>query len=71
MSEVNYKSTLFACYLGYITQALIVNLPPILFVVFQSLYGLSYTQLGSLVFVVFITQLIVDALAAKYIDLIG
>lgn len=71
MSEVNYKSTLFACYLGYITQALIVNLPPILFVVFQSLYGLSYTQLGSLVFVVFITQLIVDALAAKYIDSIG
>lgn len=71
MSEVNYKSTLHACYLGYITQALIVNLPPLLFVVFQDLYGLSYTKLGSLVFAIFITQLIVDALAARYIDVIG
>lgn len=71
MSDPNYKSTLYACYLGYITQALIVNLPPILFVVFQEQFGLTYTKLGSLVFIVFITQLIVDALAAKYIDLIG
>jgi fucose permease len=67
----NYKSTLHACYLGYISQALIVNLPPILFVVFQDKFGLSYTMLGSLVMLVFVTQLIVDALAAKFVDKIG
>lgn len=67
----NYKSTLHACYLGYISQALIVNLPPILFVVFQDKFGLSYTMLGSLVMLIFVTQLIVDALAAKFVDKIG
>jgi fucose permease len=71
MNETNYKSTLHACYLGYITQALIINLPPLLFVVFQEKFGLSYTMLGSLVATVFVTQLIVDALAIKLVDKIG
>ena len=69
--NVNYKSTLYACYLGYITQALIVNLPPLLFVVFKEKFGLSYTMLGNLVVVIFITQLVVDALAIRYVDKIG
>ncbi len=71
MHNTNYKSTLHACYLGYITQALIVNLPALLFVVFKDKFGLSYTLLGSLVVVIFITQLIVDALAIRFIDRIG
>ena len=71
MQTVNYKGTLHACYLGYITQALIVNLPPLLFVVFREKFGLSYTMLGSLVLVGFITQLIVDALAIRFVDKIG
>ena len=69
--NINYKSTLHACYLGSITQALIVNLPPILFVIFKEKFGLNYTMLGSLVMVNFITQLITDALAVKYVDKIG
>lgn len=71
MNKINYKSTLHACYLGYITQALIVNLPPLLFVVFREKFGLSYTMLGSLVMLIFVTQLIVDVLAIKFIDKIG
>jgi len=71
MQNINYKSTLHACYLGYTTQALIVNLPPLLFVVFRDRFGLSYTMLGSLVVVIFITQLVVDALAIKFVDKIG
>ena len=71
MENINYKSTLHACYLGYITQALIVNLPPLLFVVFKDKFGLSYTLLGSLVVVIFITQLVIDALAIKFVDKIG
>ncbi|MEN6582463.1 MAG: MFS transporter [Armatimonadota bacterium] len=71
MQNINYNSTLHACYLGYITQALIVNLPPLLFVVFRDKFGLSYTMLGSLVVVIFITQLVVDALAIKFVDKIG
>jgi Fucose permease len=71
MKNKNYKSTLYACYLGYITQALIVNLPPLLFVVFKDKFGLSYTELGFLVVVIFVTQLIVDALAIMFVDKIG
>ena len=71
MGKINYKSTLHACYLGYITQALIVNLPPLLFIVFREKFGLSYTMLGSLVVVIFLTQLAVDALAIKFVDKIG
>lgn len=71
MKNTNYRSTLHACYLGYITQALIVNLPPLLFVVFRDKFGLSYTMLGSLVVVIFITQLIVDAVAITFIDKVG
>ena len=71
MQKINYKSTLHACYLGYITQALIVNLPPLLFVIFQDKFKLSFTMLGSLVAVVFVIQLIVDALAIKFVDKIG
>jgi len=71
MDKISYKSTLYACYLGYITQALIINLPPLLFVVFQEKFGLSYTMLGSLVLIGFVTQLIVDALAIKFVDKVG
>jgi MFS family permease len=69
--QVNYKSTLHACYLGYMTQALIINLPPLLFVVFQEKFGLSYTLLGSLVVLIFVTQIVVDAFAAGLADKIG
>lgn len=71
MNKTNYKSTLCACYLGYITQALIVNLPPLLFIVFREKFGLSYTMLGSLVMAIFVTQLIVDVLAIKFVDKLG
>ena len=71
MKGVNYKSTLYACYLGYITQALIVNLPPVLFIVFMEKFGLSLTMLGSLPMIIFVTQLITDALAIKFVDKIG
>lgn len=71
MNNDDYKSTLHACYLGYISQALIVNLPPLLFVVFQERFGLSYTLLGSLVAIGFVTQLTVDALAIGFVERIG
>ena len=71
MEKKNYKSTLHACYLGYITQALIVNLPPVLFVVFKDEFGLSNSRLGFLALIIFVTQFIVDALAILFVDKIG
>jgi fucose permease len=66
-----YKGTVVACCTGYIVQAVVNNLAPLLFIVFQDFYGLSYSRLSALVSVNFVTQLIVDLLAAKYADKIG
>lgn len=49
-----------ACYVSNIDGAVIGTLPPILFITFRELYGISYTLLGTLVVINFFTQLIVD-----------
>ncbi len=60
MPEKNYKRTKLACFLSYLGLAPAFSLAPILFVTFNELYGISYTLLGTLVLVNFITQLTVD-----------
>ena len=59
---MNYKKTRFACFYTYLATASIFSLPPILFVTFREMYGVSYTLLGTLVLTNFCTQLIVDLL---------
>ncbi len=66
-----YKGTLRACYLGYITQAIVVNLTPIFFVIFKDSYGLSTSKIGTIVFTLFIMQLLIDVISAGFIDKIG
>lgn len=69
--KLNYKSTLYACYLGTITQAIVINLSPILFIVFQDSYAISFEMLGRLVLINFIFQILTDAFAVRYVDRIG
>lgn len=69
--ERKYKRTLYASYLGYITQAIVNNLAPLLFVTFQKEYGISVAQIGFLVTYNFAVQMLVDILAAKYVERIG
>ena len=57
---MNYKRTKLACYTAYLTLASIFALPPLLFVTFHDMYGVSYTLLGTLVLVNFCTQLTID-----------
>lgn len=71
MPKLSYKHTVAACYLGYITQAAVVNLSPILFVVFQTQFGISYEMIGRLILINFVTQLLTDAVAVRYVDRIG
>lgn len=49
-----------ACYTGNATMSVVGSLSPVLFLTFRSLYGLSYSLLGLLVLINFVTQLIVD-----------
>ena len=67
----SYRSTLAACYLGYITQAITVNLATLFFVIFQDRYGISYEAIGSLVLITFAIQLFVDAVMIKFTYVIG
>ena len=66
-----YRKTLIACYLGFITQAISANFVPLLYVTFQSDYGLSLTQIAFISASFFFTQLIVDLICAKAADKIG
>ena len=59
-SEKNFKRTKMSCYFTYLAMASVFALPPILFVTFREMYGVSYTLLGTLVLVNFITQLTID-----------
>lgn len=65
------RSTINACYLGYVTQAVVNNFLPLLFVMFTSGYGITAGMLGALVAVNFVTQLSVDFIAGKISDKIG
>lgn len=67
----NYNQTLKACYVGYITQAIVNNFVPLLFLTFQRTYEISLDKITMLVTVNFFVQLTVDLLAIKLIDKIG
>ncbi len=56
----NFKRVTLACYSANISMAIVGNLSPVLFLTFRSLYGISYSLLGLLVLINFVTQLLVD-----------
>lgn len=60
MDNSKFKRTKFACYAAYFTMSSVFCLPPILFVTFYEMYGISWTLLGTLVLANFCTQLAVD-----------
>lgn len=71
MHKFTYKNTIIACYIGYITQAIGLNFTPILFTIFQEKFSLSFSELGSLIVMNFVTQIFTDIVSAKYVDRIG
>ncbi|MBP3666492.1 MAG: MFS transporter [Clostridia bacterium] len=67
----NYKKTLIACYLGFITQAISANFAPLLFLTFKDTYGISFEMIALIPMVFYVTQLLVDLVATKFADIIG
>ena len=67
----NYKKTLIACYLGFITQAISANFVPLLFLTFKNTYGISLEMIALVPMVFYLTQLLVDLVATKFVDIIG
>lgn len=68
---MNSKYTIYASFIGYVTQAIVNNLAPLLFSIFMVNFGITLDLIALLVSINFCTQLLVDLLATKYIDLIG
>ena len=70
-SAPNYKMTMYACFTGYIVQAIVNNFVPLLFVTFQTDFQIPLSQITMLITVNFMIQLLIDLLSAGFIDKIG
>lgn len=67
----NYQKTMYACFIGYIVQAVVNNFVPLLFVVFQDSYHIPLSQITALITINFLIQLGVDLLSAGVVDKLG
>lgn len=67
----NYKNTMYACFIGYIVQAIVNNFIPLLFLTFQSTYGIPISKITFLVTFNFAVQLFVDLISPGIVDKVG
>ncbi len=65
----NYSKTKIACYLGFITQAIVANFTPLLFMAFHREYRIPIATLALIPAVFYIVQLVTDLLCAKFKNL--
>lgn len=69
--KANYKKTLRACYLGFITQAIAANFAPLLFLKLHNDYQIPLGLIALVPTAFFFTQLLVDIFCAHFVDRIG
>ncbi len=70
-SDNKYRKTLIACYLAFITQAIAANFAPLLFLTFHKNMGIPLGKVALVSTAFYFTQLIVDVICAKFVDMIG
>lgn len=69
--KTDYNHTIYACFTGYIIQAIVNNFAPLLFLTFQREFGISLEKIALLISFNFGVQLLVDFFAAGFVDKIG
>lgn len=69
--KFNYTHTLYASYLCYVNQAIVNIFPTLIFISFQKQFGISVEKIAFLISFNFAMQMIIDFLAAKFVDKIG
>lgn len=69
--KTNYKHTIAACFLGYISQSVINSFAPLLFLTFQSQYGVGLGEIALITTVNFGVQLLTDLFASRFVQKIG
>ena len=71
MNKLTHKHTILACFIGYISQAIIVNFAPLLFLTFSETYQIPLEQITLLISINFVTQLLTDLIASEYVQKLG
>ena len=71
MRKPGYKGTVISCYIGYVSQAIVNNFSPLLFVMFGNEFDISLSQLSLMIALNFGVQLLTDLAAARFVDRIG
>lgn len=66
-----YHQTIYACFIGYIVQAIVNNFIPLLFLTFQRSYDIPLSKITLLVTINFLLQLGVDLASIGFVDKIG
>ena len=66
-----YNKTIIACFAGYIVQAIVNNLVPLLFLTFQNTYHIPLSKITLLITINFVLQLAVDLASIALIGRIG
>ena len=69
--QKNYKKTLIACYLGFVTQSISANFAPLLFLTFQNIYGIGLEKIALIPLTFYLTQFLIDLAATRFVDIIG
>lgn len=71
MIAKSYKGTITGCFTGYIVQAIVNIFVPMLFITFQTEYGVPLAQITALITINFAVQLSVDLLSAVFLSKVG
>lgn len=66
-----YKKTMYACFAGYIVQAIVNNFLPLLFITFAGAYSIPLSKITFLITINFMIQLCIDLASTVLIDKIG
>ena len=66
MGSMNYNKTKRACYLGFVTQAIVANFTPLLFLIFHREYKIAISSLALIPATFYAVQLLTDLLCAKF-----
>lgn len=68
---MSYKYTRIAAYIGYITQAIVNNFSPLLFVTFSGQFGLNLEDLSLLITINFGVQILIDLTSTWFVKPLG
>lgn len=71
MKLKSFQTTMYACFVGYIVQAIVNNFAPLLFLTFEGEFGIPLSSITLLITFNFLLQLVIDLAAVYFVDKIG